>query len=149
MPESPLFSSNKMITIVRNPLDVIISWINLVALCNHYQKSPFSYHEDYPEWWDWWVKSLSKKMGQWYRTQMHDARLRNVPTLWIRFEDLVNDPEPQLMNIMRFMIGEKDISGTNAERRVKEVIALGADATRTYKLKNTTNKFNGSAHAYN
>jgi len=80
---------------------------------------------------------------------MHDARLRNVPTLWVRFEDLVNDPEPQLMNIMRFMIGEKDISGTNAERRVKEVIALGADATRTYKLKNTTNKFNGSAHAYN
>ena len=35
MPEAPLFKSNKVVVIVRNPLDVIISWINLLALCNH------------------------------------------------------------------------------------------------------------------
>ena len=66
---------------------------------------------------------------------MDDAKLRRVPCLWIRFEDLVADPETQLMNIMRFLIGKRDISGTNAERRVKEVIAKGHKATITFDLK--------------
>ena len=45
--------------------------------------------------------------------------------LFIRFEDLVMDPEPQLYNLMRFMLGKKDLTGTNAERRIKEVVAMG------------------------
>ena len=60
---------------------------------------------------------------------MKDANLRKIPVLWIRYEDLVIDPEPHLKNIMRFMLGEKDISGTNAERRIKEVLAKGKGAT--------------------
>ena len=79
---------------------------------------------------------------------MKDAKFRDVPTLFIRFEDLVNNPETELTNIMRFILGKRDIKGTNAERRVKEVIAKGADATRTYSLKETTKKFNSNAFRY-
>ena len=79
---------------------------------------------------------------------MDDAKLKNVPVLFVRFEDLVSDPESQLMNIMRFLIGKRDLSGTNAERRVKEVIAKGANATVTYDLKEGTRKFNSNAHRY-
>jgi len=60
---------------------------------------------------------------------MRDANLRKVPVLWIRYEDLVEDPEPHLTNLMRYMINLKDISGTNGERRIKEVIAKGKGAT--------------------
>ena len=52
------------------------------------------------------------------RTLMHDARLRRVPVLWVRFEDLVREPEAELQNVMKFMLGEKDLEGTNAERRI-------------------------------
>ena len=31
MPEAPVFQCNKMISIIRNPLDTFISWLNLVA----------------------------------------------------------------------------------------------------------------------
>ena len=79
---------------------------------------------------------------------MDDAKMKNVPVLFIRFEDLVADPETQLMNIMRFLIGKRDISGTNAERRVKEVIAKGSKATVTYDLKEGTKKFNSNAKRY-
>lgn len=60
---------------------------------------------------------------------MNDAKFRNVPMLFIRFEDLVMDPEPQLYNLMRFMLGKRDLTGTNAERRIKEVLAMGQRAT--------------------
>ena len=39
------------------------------------------------------------------------------------------------------MLGERDLTGTNAERRIKEVIAKGSAATQTYKLKETTKKY--------
>jgi len=35
MPFAPLYKANKMMCVVRNPLDVVLSWLNLVALCNH------------------------------------------------------------------------------------------------------------------
>ena len=79
---------------------------------------------------------------------MNDAKRREVPILFIRFEDLVLDPEPQLYNLMRFMLGQKDLTGTNAERRIKEVIAMGHSATKTYSLKESTKKNNANAHRY-
>ena len=66
---------------------------------------------------------------------MDDAKLKKVPVLFIRFEDLVADPESQLTYIMQFLLGQKDLAGTNAERRIKEVMAQGHSATKVYDLK--------------
>ena len=79
---------------------------------------------------------------------MNDAKLHKVPTLFIRFEDLVSDPEPQLTNAMRFLLGQRDITGTNAERRIKEVIAKGAAVTQVYNLKDSTKRFNSNEKRY-
>jgi hypothetical protein len=73
---------------------------------------------------------------------MRDANLRKVPVLWIRYEDLVEDPKPHLYNVMRFMLNEKDLAGTNAERRINEVLAKGKEATQVYSLKSNTLFFN-------
>ena len=79
---------------------------------------------------------------------MEDAKFRRVPILFIRFEDLVMDPEPQLYKLMSFLLGKRDLAGTNAERRIKEVIAKGAKATQTYSLKESTKKNNANADRY-
>ena len=79
---------------------------------------------------------------------MKDAKFHNVPMLFIRFEDLLNNPEPELNNLMRFILGKKDLTGTNAERRIKEVIAMDKKVTETYKLKDTTRSRNASAYRY-
>jgi len=42
------------------------------------------------------------------------------------------------------MLGVRDLTGTNAERRISEVLAMGASATRTYSLKDTTTRMNNS-----
>ena len=142
MPFAPPFKANKMICIVRNPLDVIVSWLDLMSTGSHAQKASFEYEELYPEWWNWWVFDCARVYADWHKTVMNDAALRKLPVLWVRFEDLVMDPEPELTNIMRFMLNTSDIKDTNAERRVKEVIAKGKEATVTYTLKSSTRKFN-------
>lgn len=48
MPEAPVFHSNKVVVIVRNPLDTNLSWLHLVAMNNHAIKSPINYEEEYP-----------------------------------------------------------------------------------------------------
>ena len=79
---------------------------------------------------------------------MADARNRKVPILFIRFEDLVADPEPELRSIMSFLLGRADLRGTNAERRINEVLAMGTQATRVYDLKESTRRLNGNVHRY-
>jgi len=79
---------------------------------------------------------------------MRDANLRKVPVLWIRYEDLVEDPKPHLMNLMRYMINLKDLTGTNAERRVQEVLDKGKEATQVYSLKDNTLRFNTKGKMY-
>ena len=79
---------------------------------------------------------------------MREARLRRVPTLFLRFEDLVANPEPELRSIMSFLLGVKDLTGTNAERRIFEVLSMGKSATRVYDLKQSTLRFNSNVHRY-
>ena len=93
MPEAPVFHCNKMISIIRNPLDTFISWLNLVAQFNHNSKAPFDYELAYPNYWDWWIHDITPLMTAWTKTIMDDAKLRKLPILFLRFEDLVSDPE--------------------------------------------------------
>ena len=148
MPEAPVFNANKVVVIVRNPLDTNISWLHLGTMDSHSMKAPFNYEESYPEYFDWWVKDCCGYMKDWMNCMMKDSRQRDVPMLFLRFEDLVMNPEPELYNLMRFMLGIQDLTGTNAERRIKEVLAMGTNATQTYNLKESTKKYNGNAHRY-
>ena len=65
MPEAPVFHSNKVIVIVRNPLDTCLSWLHLLSLCNHALKAPFNYEELYPNFFDWWVKTNNGHINHW------------------------------------------------------------------------------------
>jgi len=124
MPEAPVFNANKLIVIVRNPLDTNLSWLHLVAMNNHAVKSPFNYETEYPQYFDWWIKDCCTHINNWMMQLMKDAKHRDCPILFIRFEDLVMKPEPELHNLMKFMLGTSDLTGTNAMRRIKEVLAM-------------------------
>ncbi len=49
---------------------------------------------------------------------------------------------------MRFILNLDDLTGTNAERRVQEVLAKGKGATQSYSLKDSTLKFNSNGKRY-
>ena len=48
MPEAPVFHANKVIVIVRSPLDTNLSWLHLLGMNNHETKTPFDYEKEYP-----------------------------------------------------------------------------------------------------
>ena len=79
---------------------------------------------------------------------MKDAKFRDVPMLFVRFEDLVDNPEPELYNMMSFLLGKRDLTGTNAERRIQEVLAQGKSATQVYSLKESTVRVNPNRRRY-
>ena len=85
----PVFSANKSIVIVRNPLECIISWLNFLSTNCHSFKCPFNIEELYPNYWDWWVKNITTHMNSWLMLMITEARERRWPVLFVRFEDLV------------------------------------------------------------
>ena len=59
------------------------------------------------------------------------------------------DAKGTLMGLMSFLLEEKDLSGTNMERRIDQIVAQGSKAAQTYNLKSTTGKFDQHRAKYN
>lgn len=132
---------NKVIQIVRNPIDSIPSFMNLNTYLCHSSKVPFPYEKDYPETWQLMVDKFAVDTQRFYDINI-DLGLKykkQAPVLWIRYEDLVNDPKTCLSQISRFLLNMDDISDTNAMRRVNEIVdKTNAESMRSYKLKSST-----------
>lgn len=148
LPHVPVYEANKLLVVVRNPLDTVISWINLLQMNSHSAKSPFACELEHPGYFDWLLKETCTYIKNWTSSVMTVARLRKLPVLFLRFEDLKAEPEPQLKSLMSFLIGERDLRGTNAEKRIQEVLDLGGQATQAYSLKDTTRSNNVNLSRY-
>lgn len=73
-------------------------------------------------------------MAEYYRVNL-DLGLnynKTIPTLWIRYEDLVAAPQDCLKQIMQFLLNKKDLTNLNAERRIQDVLAQGSKAHTSY-----------------
>jgi len=68
----------------------------------------------------------------------HCTKENRQPIYIVRYEDLVTSPKETLMGLMSFLLEQRDLTGTNAERRIDEVVAKGKGAATTYRLKSTT-----------
>ena len=66
----------------------------------------------------------------------------------VRYEDLVTDPKDTMMGLMSFLFGVKDLTGTNIERRIDEVVQKGDQGVQMYKMKATTGRFDANANLY-
>ena len=58
-----------------------------------------------------------------------------VPVHFVRYEDVILSPAETYAQMFRFLLDLDDVSGTNAERRINEIVSGGV---KTYKLKHTT-----------
>ena len=70
------------------------------------------------------------------------------PIYIVRYEDLVNQPKETYEGIFKYLLEIDDIEGTNAQRRIEQVVAQGRSATQTYKFKATTGQLNTNAKRY-
>lgn len=151
-PGTLTFKSEKVLCIVRNPLDVIVSFATLCNTMSHSAELEFEFHTAYPEWWNWWVHYMTDQIDQYFSILYKDCIEDGInPIHTIRFEDLLDDTTAELTSMMKFCLEMEDLTGTNMERRIQAIKEMGSKATNTYKLKeHSKNKeFNKKRHMFN
>ena len=122
--------ANKTFWIVRNPLDQIVSFASLCNTASHSNKPEYEFERDYPEYWDWFVRSQIGKMQRFFATLIrHCTQEGRNPLYIVRYEDLVLEPKKTLMGLMSYLFEKRDINGTIIERRIDEVLSKGKSAT--------------------
>ena len=134
--------TNKTFLCVRHPLDTFPSYAALCNTASHGNKPDYDMAADYPEWWEWFIKRQADLQANFFETLIRKCTQEdNQPLYIVRYEDLVTAPKETLMGLMSFLLDEKDLAGTNVERRIEQVISKGSSAAQTYKLKSTTGQF--------
>ena len=125
------------------------SYAALYNTMSHGNKPEFDMVGEYPEWWNWYVKKQTQVMKRFYDVLLEDCvREGKNPLYIVRYEDLVLKPKETLMGLFGFLLGVRDLSGTNAERRIDQVLAMGRKATISYNLKPTTGQLNTHEDKY-
>ena len=62
----------------------------------------------------------------WFEYWLNVAETTNKPVYFFRFEDILSQPEVELRNLFAFILGIEDLTGTVIEKRIKDVMAMGA-----------------------
>ena len=62
------YSTNKTIFVVRNPIDVLPSYVAFICTANHGTKPEFNSSRDYPEYWDWFIRTFVGQMKRFFDT---------------------------------------------------------------------------------
>ena len=142
-------NSNKTFVCVRHPLDVFPSYGALCNTISHGNKPEYDFSVDYPEWWNWFVKRQAFQMQKFFEILIRQgtSEAKN-PMYIVRYEDLVTHPKDTLMGLMSFLLEVKDLTGTNMERRIDQVVSKGKAAATTYRLKDTTGQFDQHLSKY-
>lgn len=151
MPSVLDFYVNKTLFVVRNPLDVIVSLATFVNSMSHSAETDFVFAEEYPVWWDWWVKMMADKLDRFFEIVHKDFIVDNLcPTHVFRFEDLCDDTPGHCEGFMKFILELESLEGTNMERRIQAIREMGQRATDTYKLKKHSRdrKYNTKRNQY-
>ena len=66
----------------------------------------------------------------------------DVPIMFLKFEELRKEPREHIYDVFRFMLCQRDLSGTYIEHKIDQALALGHEATQAYKMKSHDGKFN-------
>ena len=119
---------------MRNPIDVIPSIANQMATASHSLSSAVPINEVDAGFWDRLVRVFIPAMNlntQWMREKLEPA----VPIYWVRYEDLVLNPKPALLELFSFMLDVPNLDGTVCEKRIIDYCAKGSEAAAVYKMK--------------
>ena len=116
------FKAQKMVCVVRNPMDTIFEASEIKNLFgrNDSLQIKDNLRADHTHWWNQWVDSQSQNMQT-----NHDfimiSMLEAIPIYFVRYEDLVANPGPVLTEVFKFVLEVASIEGSVLERRIKEL----------------------------
>ena len=142
-----------MVKIVRNPLDVTLSAIRGLTTGSHSLVPIEQFDKDLPEFWATAVETGSEVIAKDHEMTISDpdSLSAKIPTYFIRFEDIVNDPIPVFKEMFKFLLDAPSIEGTVLEKRINEKCTHKSAPQAVYKLKAGSSQntvHNKNAHMY-
>jgi hypothetical protein len=108
------FNANKQFVLMRNPIDVIPSHTTLINTTSHSLTPTEDYHIDFPEYWKWIVDVEVNAIKAFFERNKHLVS-QQIPTYFIRFEDLMTEPQRVLTELFCFIFEVPSIEGTVLE----------------------------------
>lgn len=84
-------------------------------------------------YWQNWQRLCTLAYKQWFEHWLHIAETTDKPVYFFRFEDILSQPEEELKNLFKFILGMEDIEGTVIERRIQDVMNMGSKKNQVYK----------------
>lgn len=82
------------------------------------------------EVWKFFFKRCIDSWVLWHEYWIRQAR-SGKPIYFFRFEDILSSPRQHLRDLMGFVLGmtDEEIVGTVIEKRIEEVLKMGAKST--------------------
>ena len=139
------FHAQKMIVVVRNPIDVLPSFCGLLNTMSH-SLTPQRPYNELTEFWDSFIKFYVPAIKQ--NFEGVEKLSETIPTHYVRFEDMRTEPARVLCEMFCFLYEVKSIEGTILEKRILEKCASGSGPKAAYKLKSTSTSLCRNAHMY-
>eukprot|EP00355_Strombidium_rassoulzadegani_P008772 CAMPEP_0168619674 /NCGR_PEP_ID=MMETSP0449_2-20121227/6729_1 /TAXON_ID=1082188 /ORGANISM="Strombidium rassoulzadegani, Strain ras09" /LENGTH=471 /DNA_ID=CAMNT_0008660627 /DNA_START=111 /DNA_END=1526 /DNA_ORIENTATION=- len=142
------YSVNKILSCIRNPFNVIRSNYEFFQGQSHQLQIANDLPKEDPETWDGIVKHHVTEILNYFNHLMVRKAL-GIPIFFTRFEIITKEPEEGLTNVFKFLYNMDNIEGTNLERRINDVLSMGAEATQTYRMKKAERKYACDEDMYN
>lgn len=109
------FGAERSILLVRNPLDAIVSVFNLFTTRSHTLSVKDDTFTRFSNVWKSYVEGELKVWKEFHKFWLASK----IPVHIVRYEDLVSNPEPVLIDLMKFILNVKKLDNTTAEAYVK------------------------------
>lgn len=121
------FYAERAILLVRDPLDCMTSLYNMVCTGSHNKSISDQDFINFPQLWS---EFIQQDITVW--KDFHEFWINaKIPVHIIRYEDIVQTPEPTLKSLLEFILNVKDISGTRVHNFLK--IAVTEQSPQIYK----------------
>ena len=73
---------------------------------------------------------------------------KSIPTYYMRYEDLRNNPIPALIELFKFLLDVTTIEGTVVEKRIHDIARSGNRTKAIYKLKSSSTNLSRNVFMY-
>jgi hypothetical protein len=114
------FYAERVLLLVRNPLDAMTSLFNMVCTGSHNRSISDMDYEKFPRLWKEWVY---QEIGVWKDFHNYWMCASKIAIHIVRYEDIVKHPKQTLSDIISFVLNTKTIKGSNIEHYIDLAVA--------------------------
>lgn len=103
------FNAAKQIALFRNPIDLLVSYFNMVVLLSH-SLEPTVPLTEIEEWHTTFIPTMIRRIKEYHINVKKMAE--RIPTFYLTYEQLILEPEQTLTNLFQFILGVDSLEGT-------------------------------------